>query len=688
MTARPIKRIAWTLAIVLISAAAGMTLNWRAPGIDRYTRDWLMRARGPIPAPDDIAIVAIDEPSIARFGRFPWPRSVLAKVIDALSIAKAKVIAVDVLFTEPTDPREDATLAAAIRKAGNVVAAAQLIETQPGEGAPRWLAPLPPILEAAAGVGHVSVLAESEGIARELLVRQADNSGLSFRAMPIETVRIGDGLAASAIDDSNSPIRIGQRVIPVSGNGNSLIIDPSSGAQVMRAFRVSVDYIGPTGSFDARTYSLADVVDGKAPASRFAGRYVLIGATAASLGDRLASPFVHQPDARGDQHGTLMPGVEVLANAVNTILRSRFRHETPDGLAFLLAAIVAAGTLEALRLAQGRRESLKQMGTLFGIAGGIVILGYIAFTRLMVYPPMVPAMTAFAAAGLLGLLRRSLLTSSELDAALGELARSGQRLAPMAAPDAAAESIAQLTEAAGIAIFVTDSNAAPRSVAAWGVPLARESNGEFVIGPGAHQRYRVNVEPIDSPTPAGYLVLACDPEYPASRESRRLAMAIAASCVATSRIGGEAAGRWWPRDLESKARRLSHLNQQLIERARFVDYVLRSVEEGLLIAGPDGSIAFANAAAASMLGSTPQALAGRSLLERIAGATQGALELREELERLLIHRSKIEREVTISSTQPRRCMLRIAAVSATDSGGPVLGMVASLSDITAHDGGG
>ncbi len=83
-------KIAWRLAIVLASASAGVLVDWKAPGISRYTRDWLVRARGPLPVPDDIAIVAIDEDSMARFGRFPWSRQVIARTIDALAAAHPK----------------------------------------------------------------------------------------------------------------------------------------------------------------------------------------------------------------------------------------------------------------------------------------------------------------------------------------------------------------------------------------------------------------------------------------------------------------------------------------------------------------------------------------------------------------------------------------------------------------------
>src|SRR5947209_19265818 len=90
------------VAYIALPAVIGILVDWRAPGLERYTRDWLMQARGPLPAPDDIAIVAIDEPSIARFGRFPWPRSLTAKAVDAIAAAEPKVIAVDILYTDPT----------------------------------------------------------------------------------------------------------------------------------------------------------------------------------------------------------------------------------------------------------------------------------------------------------------------------------------------------------------------------------------------------------------------------------------------------------------------------------------------------------------------------------------------------------------------------------------------------------
>src|SRR5262245_25639873 len=90
------RRGAWLAAIVLISGAIGIALSWRLPELDTAVRDWLLRTRGAVTPPPEIVIVAIDEPSIARLGRFPWPRSLAARALERISEARPKVIALDV----------------------------------------------------------------------------------------------------------------------------------------------------------------------------------------------------------------------------------------------------------------------------------------------------------------------------------------------------------------------------------------------------------------------------------------------------------------------------------------------------------------------------------------------------------------------------------------------------------------
>jgi len=77
-----------------MSATLALWIAWRVPGLEMSARDWLMRQRGLLRVPDDIVIVAIDESSLKRFGRFPWPRSLMARALDSLKIAGPKAIPV------------------------------------------------------------------------------------------------------------------------------------------------------------------------------------------------------------------------------------------------------------------------------------------------------------------------------------------------------------------------------------------------------------------------------------------------------------------------------------------------------------------------------------------------------------------------------------------------------------------
>jgi PAS domain S-box-containing protein len=584
-------KIVWSLVIVLAAASAGILLNWQAPGIDRYSRDWLVRARGPLPVPDEIAIVAIDEVSMARFGRFPWSRQVIARTIDALSATHPKVIALDVLFTDPTTQEDDDSLARSIGRAGNVVVAAQLTDSPVHGGPSRWLPPLPAIERAAAAVGHVNAQTEHDGVVRQVAVRLADDNGRAYRAMPVEAVRIADGTPEEGITDVHGALLLGARTIRLDTTPPAVAVVPlasqGSSAEVLRGGRLTIDYIGPAGSFGAVTYSLSEVLAGRVPAEKLRGKFVLIGATAASLGDRVASPFVRYTDARADQHGALMPGVEVLANAVNVILNSRYYTEPSDLAAFLLAAAVAMLTLLWLEWAQGGREAWKQLGVLLAMAALILAVGYLAFLKLLIYPPLVVCLVAFTCAGVLGLLRRSMVASARLDANIAELALSGDLLAP--------------------------------------------------AGPGI---------------PGPYHWAEGGP-------------------VSLSR-------GWLPKGLEWKARILSELNARLLDRAKFVNFALRSVEDGLLIADPEGRITFANRSAGTILGVPARGLVGQNLTQRLPGSVDA-----ETLARVVSERGHVEREISIRGLRTLQYTLRLAAVSADEKGeGPVLGIVASLSDVT------
>jgi PAS domain S-box-containing protein len=207
----------------------------------------------------------------------------------------------------------------------------------------------------------------------------------------------------------------------------------------------------------------------------------------------------------------------------------------------------------------------------------------------------------------------------------------------------------------------------------------------------------------DADVPSGALLIAYPVEREPSSETLRLCIEIAASFVALAAADGLEAERdsitlrgpsWWrlPRGVEWKARTLGVLNRRMLARARFVDRALRSVEDGIIVASVEGRIAFVNPRAADILGAPEHALIGSDLFERIGENERGSsafdeLRLnrakRETLVRLIVARAPVEREITISEAPSRYYMLRLSAVCDGDEGtGAVLGIVASLSDIT------
>jgi signal transduction histidine kinase len=128
----------------------------------------------------------------------------------------------------------------------------------------------------------------------------------------------------------------------------------------------------------------------------------------------------------------LMPGVEVLANEVNTILRGRFYREVPDWIAFLCSLLAGAGVIIFAALAQGSYEIARQFAALVALLASILLTSYLAFSMWLILPPVVPMIFAFAIATPLTLLRRAFVLSREIDSRITELSKAGQSL--LAAP--------------------------------------------------------------------------------------------------------------------------------------------------------------------------------------------------------------------------------------------------------------
>ena len=91
----------WFFGVVIVIVVFG--LNFATSFfkvLETKAYDWGVQATSKQPS-DKVAVIAIDEQSIANIGRWPWPRDIHAAMIDKLTAAKAKVIGNTIFYFEP-----------------------------------------------------------------------------------------------------------------------------------------------------------------------------------------------------------------------------------------------------------------------------------------------------------------------------------------------------------------------------------------------------------------------------------------------------------------------------------------------------------------------------------------------------------------------------------------------------------
>lgn len=687
-----------------------------------YARNWLIRARGPLPLPEDIRIVAIDDSSLRRYGRFPWPRAVFAQLIQNLGNAQPKAILLDVLFVEPSTQDGDSKLAAAIREAGNVISAAQLTRSE--DGGVVWLRPLPQIEQASAATGHTEVSNEVNGVAESFLAQKADDNGATYWAMPIEGIQIGEGTAVHSLEATAGAVHFGTHTFPVQTDTRTIEIGPGRERSVKRLQGgwISIEYIGPPGSFSPTTFSFADVVDRKVPQSTFRNKYVVVGATAAGLGEGFNSPFVHSQGASLEQHGERISGAEVLANSLNTLLRERAYSDTPDLIAALIGMLVAILTIALLSIAQGRYELLRQGLVLVLLPVGMLVLGYFIFSRWLINPPLVPAFVSFVIAAPLAFLRRNIDASKQLDERIRELAE-GQR--PLLKEEQKASwspalVIARLTGARLALVLLQTSGSEYRVISSSAIPSTIQGAAVRFTGADSSTEQLKQESPSTVRLPTlvrrlngfagadadatnglawrlqhatgagGILFIVPKPEEQIPLDKARAALEIARSFLlnfeeenwkGVNRPDSRApASNILPRGIGWKTRTLGRLQRTLLREARFTHRSLRSVGDGLLVSVPTGEIVFANPRAIEIFGVPEQVLIGSKLFARLGMNDSQAM---STLESLLVDRVLVEREFRLGGGRPRFFNFRMNVVSDREDGrGSVLGIVATISDIT------
>ncbi|MEM6474651.1 MAG: CHASE2 domain-containing protein [Pseudomonadota bacterium] len=263
----------WAILLALaIAAAAYLHASGAANRIDNQILDYGSSLTRPAVS-EDIVLVTIDDASLKRIGAWPWSRATHAKLVENLDAAGAKAVVLDVLFLEPTDEEADGALADAMRASGNVLLPHTFGPRPMTEDGQDPVLPLPELQSAAAGLGHVALAPDGDGVLRRFDLAY-DLDGQTY---PHLTVTLMEALG---------------RPVPAD-----------------RIERDAIVPFQPRGDFVQE--SASNVIAGATPPAFLRDKIVLIGATAQGMGDRysVASGAVG-----------LMTGIETQANLTNALM--------------------------------------------------------------------------------------------------------------------------------------------------------------------------------------------------------------------------------------------------------------------------------------------------------------------------------------------------------------------------------
>lgn len=361
----------------------------------------------PRPAAPDapVLIVDIDEDSLRRYGQWPWPRDRIARAVDRLAELGAAAVALDIVFNEPdrTSPDQiveawpalrdapvaavlrershDAALAAALARAPSVLGyplsdearAAPPVKAGFAEvGAPAApfvarfagaVPPLPALVDAARGAGAVNWIPDRDLVVRRVPMVLAGGSTL-VPSLALEALRVAQGATTVTLRATSAglnALKVGNLTVPVDAGG-----------------AVQVRYAGSAADRTLPIWRLLEP-SGITPAD-VAGRIVLVGISAAALGDIRATPL-----------DSSVPGVTVHAEVIEQILAGQhlLRPDFADGVelaVLLLGAAVATAVARRLR-------PLPAALAVLALAAAVWMLAWRAFQdQGLLFDPAIPTL--------------------------------------------------------------------------------------------------------------------------------------------------------------------------------------------------------------------------------------------------------------------------------------------------------
>ncbi len=404
---------------VLVALGVGGVFLVR-PGLvaslDERVCDHLTASIGRSPPSGRVAIVEIDDKSLAQFGRWPWPRSLLAQLADRTFERGAGAVIFDMMFPEP-DGTGDVALAKAL--VGKPVVVGYTLTFGGNRGA-KQLCDIPPFPVTAVtskqfsreplfrASGAICTVATVSGAAKAtgFLNAVPDRDG-RLRRIPLLIESGGSyfpSLALAALAVARPPSAV---QLITNGSGASQLLLDGMVIPLESLGSVRLRFRGPRRTFPYA--SAADVLEGSAPAQILRNRIVIVGGSALGLENTVSTPV-----------DSVFPGVEVQATAIDNLLQADSFHRPPGGQLWELVLALAVGFASVLLLVAVRYlwASLLTVALAIAVWNGCGLL--LSGTGVLISPlPATAAITCdFSILTLLGYLReksRADRTRQQLD---------------------------------------------------------------------------------------------------------------------------------------------------------------------------------------------------------------------------------------------------------------------------------
>lgn len=301
--------------------------------------DYRFKLRGPLDISESpIIILAIDDQSNESTPeQWPWPRRYFAHVIENLIQTGVSVIGIDVEFdkTGRHGPASDNELEAALNRYDNVVLVGKIFITSGRLESTILVPPHEKFRRTGVPWGLVSSEVDKDGIYRRYLVAQR-HMDTTYASFATEVLKIYKGYDKDLmVEDRPDRFICGEYEIPKFDH-YSMLINYTGPAQSFPVY--SFDNVLDDENFDLLDEYDMDAFDdpgdttlGLPPGLLHSGilkdKIVLIGATMQELHDDFPTPFLEVTDESGHKRKALTPGVEVHANALQTILSENYLAE-------------------------------------------------------------------------------------------------------------------------------------------------------------------------------------------------------------------------------------------------------------------------------------------------------------------------------------------------------------------------